>query len=120
MEEGLYTGKSFYLFLAELLWLCSFGLCRLFAGRSPRSASFLKKHLGFHPLKPNAEDKLLLAEGFDSYILIRWGEPLNSKESFGFNNDYLAYLTLGNSKQEALLWANHEAPDPPFCKRLLR
>ena len=80
--------------------------------RDTKSLQSIKKRLGFVPLEASDKDELLLAEGFKSDILIRWGDPLNSRENFGFNNDYLACLPLGASKKEALLWANHESVDP--------
>ena len=71
----------------------------------------------FH-LPPSLEDKLLLAEGLDYKILLRWGDKINSKERFGFNNDFLAYHPLGNN--HGLLWVNHEYVSPIFINGVER
>ncbi len=60
------------------------------------------------------EDKLLLAPGFDSNVLISWGDAVNSKETFGYNNDFIAFIPLENSSNEGLMWVNHEYIHPLF------
>lgn len=69
----------------------------LFAARPASSFKFLA---------PSLEDKLLTAEGLSYKILISWGDEINSKEKFGFNNDFLAFHPL--EKDRGILWANHE------------
>ena len=113
-KKSSISRKEFLAFFGRASFALLFWPLATLCRARPINKILIKKHLGFAPLKPNAEDKLLLAEGFDSYVLIRWGEPLNSKDNFGFNNDYLTYLNLRNTKNEVLLWANHEAPDPLF------
>jgi hypothetical protein len=61
---------------------------------------------------PSLEDKLLLADGLNYKILVRWGDKINSKESFGFNNDFIAFHPL--DKNQGLLWVNHEYVNPIF------
>ncbi len=61
---------------------------------------------------PSLEDKLLLAEGLDYEVLIRWGDKINAKENFGFNNDFIAFHELG--KNHGILWVNHEYVNPTF------
>lgn len=71
--------------------------------------------LGFVPIGPHDDDQLILAEGLKSRVLISWGDPINATETFGFNNDYIATVPLGqNAQDDALLWVNHEYPDPYF------
>lgn len=70
--------------------------------------------LPFTPLKPTSADALSLAQGFQSQILIRWTDPINEKETFGFNNDYVAFVPLKGKSQEGILWVNHEYVSPLF------
>jgi secreted PhoX family phosphatase len=65
--------------------------------------------LSFRPINPVISDELKLATGFESQVLLQWGDAINSREQFGFNNDYLAYLPLDASNpHDGLLWSNHE------------
>lgn len=69
--------------------------------------------LPFKPLEYSLEDKLILAEGFQYDILLREGDVINSSgEKFGHNNDYTAFIPIGNN--EAFFWVNHEYPLPQF------
>jgi secreted PhoX family phosphatase len=64
---------------------------------------------------PSIEDQLKLAESFDYKILISWDEVINTKgERFGYNNDFLAFVSLDNNPNEGLLWVNHEYVHPLF------
>lgn len=59
-------------------------------------------------LKPGiAKDELTLAEGLEFDLLIKEGDPLNSKLNFGTNNDFTQVVKLKNGKMG--LWVNHEA-----------
>lgn len=64
-----------------------------------------------------------VAEGYDADILLRWGEPLfddapdfdplnqtpqSQARQFGYNNDYLGYLSLDGAGDHGLLCVNHE------------
>ena len=85
----------------------------------PRGAAPL-----FRPIAPSTEDKLLLADGFRYDTVCTWGDPLGTRglhgpETFGFNNDFLAYFPIdalqgGKNSNEGLLWVNHEYPNPLF------
>lgn len=55
---------------------------------------------------PSTEDDLVLAKGFNYELLISWGDKINDKEVFGFNNDYLAIIPIEHD--EVLMWVNHE------------
>lgn len=68
----------------------------------------------FPTLVPGKADKLLTVQGLHSQVLIRWGDALNSKDKFGFNNDYIAFNPLEDNR--AILWVNHEYVDPQFIK----
>jgi uncharacterized protein len=63
-------------------------------------------------LAPSLEDKLLTVEGIDYQMLIRWGDAINKKEKFGFNNDFIAFHQL--EKDRGILWVNHEYVQPLF------
>ena len=63
-------------------------------------------------IKPSFEDKLILAPNFNYKIVVSWGDQINEKETFGFNNDYIAIESLSSDK--ALLWVNHEYALPVF------
>ena len=79
-----------------------------FAAVSRRNAQF-----PFQPLAPSSLDDLQLANGFNSQVLLRWGDSLTDHGlKFGFNNDFLALIPL--SRNESVLWVNHESIDPIF------
>ncbi len=61
---------------------------------------------------PSSLDELVFGEGLNSELLIKWGDPLNARDMFGFNNDYIAYLPDGVGKGR--LWVNHETVNPLF------
>lgn len=66
-------------------------------------------------LSPSIEDDLKLAPGFSSKVLISWGDKINKdNDTFGFNNDYIAYIPLEGLKDEGLMWVNHEYVHPLF------
>jgi len=63
-------------------------------------------------LLPSLDDKLITLDGLNYKILIKWGEAINSKENFGYNNDFIAINPLQENK--AILWVNHEYVNPIF------
>ncbi|MFX7242984.1 alkaline phosphatase PhoX, partial [Acinetobacter baumannii] len=63
----------------------------------------------FKAIGLSTEDRLLLAEGYSSGVVIRWGDPIargarrfdlangsarDQEAAFGYNCDYLSYLPL--------------------------
>jgi secreted PhoX family phosphatase len=69
--------------------------------------------LPFRPLAPGNQDILEVVTGMEWQRLIMWEEVINkSGETFGFNNDYLAFLPLDETEEDGLLWVNHEYADP--------
>ncbi len=87
--------------------------------------------LGFKPISLSTEDKTLLPQGYESNVVIRWGDPIargakrfdvgtfdakTQEASFGYNNDYVSFLPLpgfqSKRSNQALLWANHEYTNP--------
>jgi secreted PhoX family phosphatase len=69
-------------------------------------------------IKPSDRDVLKLAKGLDFHILARWGDSITPTETFGFNNDFTAFIPLDDhSPDEGLLWVNHEYIDPLFVSK---
>ena len=63
-------------------------------------------------LSPSSDDELKLISGLSYDLLFAWGDPINKNETFGFNNDYIAFHKL--NENEAILWVNHEYVIPKF------
>lgn len=57
-------------------------------------------------LPTSLADELQTAEGLNYKILLRYNQPINAKEKFGFNNDFIAFHEL--EKDHGILWVNHE------------
>ncbi|MFG1603408.1 PhoX family protein [Actinoplanes sp. NPDC049265] len=77
--------------------------------------------LTFKPIPPNEIDTVIVPNGYDHAVVIRWGDPIRpgapaldvhhqtaerQLQQFGFNNDFLAVLPLDRTR--ALLVSNHE------------
>lgn len=69
-------------------------------------------------LTPSKLDKLLTVDGIDSKILIRWADSISGTEKFGFNNDFIAFHKLDNSR--GILWVNHEYVDSRYIRGIDR
>jgi hypothetical protein len=72
------------------------------------------QNLTLKGILPSSEDQVILAEGFSWELLIKWTDKISDKDSFGFNNDYLAFMPLDGNPNDGLLWVNHEYVDPMF------
>lgn len=88
--------------------------------------------LGFVPVPPNTTDTVTVPEGYQWRTFLRWGDPIlpgtgglnadfsnitpeRQAGSFGYNNDYVAYLPAtrgGEESDNGLLWVNHEYTNP--------
>lgn len=61
------------------------------------------------------KDDLLLAKGLDYHLVIKWGDKINTEDTFGFNNDFTCFIPLDdNNPKDGLLWVNHEYINPLF------
>jgi secreted PhoX family phosphatase len=67
---------------------------------------------------PSSKDDVVLIDGLEYYKIISWNDKINSKEVFGFNNDYLNIQEL--SPNELIMWANHEYVHPLFVSGMER
>lgn len=95
-------------------------LTNLTACEGVEKKSAIPKPINHYPpkirgIQHTVQDELVLAEGLDYQVLIRWGDPISEKEQFGFNNDYIAFVPLNeHDPTDGLLWVNHEYVHPLF------
>ena len=77
----------------------------------------------FKELAAGSDDKHHVAEGYDTQILIRWGDPVLADappfdpmnqsaaaqaKQFGYNNDFVGFVPLNGSSEHGILVVNHE------------
>ncbi len=84
----------------------------------------------FHPIDPSKADDLLLPTGYRYDVLASYGDALGTtgprgKESFGYDNDFIAYFPIdalsgGKNPHHGLLWVNHEFFNPLFVSGIER
>ncbi|HAP62786.1 MAG TPA: alkaline phosphatase [Cytophagales bacterium] len=61
------------------------------------------------------KDDLVLANGLDYHVVVKWGDALSDQDQFGFNNDFTCFIPLDESNpKDGLLWVNHEYIHPLF------
>lgn len=81
----------------------------------------------FPEVKAGVDANHHVAEGYDADVLLRWGDkvfadapdfdPLNQSEAaqerqFGYNNDFVGFISLDGAEDHGLLVVNHEYTDP--------
>ncbi|WP_093419783.1 PhoX family protein [Saccharopolyspora flava] len=86
--------------------------------------------LDFEPIRPNTEDAVVIPEGFQQQVVIRWGDPIlpgapefdfdaqtpeAQEGQFGYNNDFCALLPLPDGRR--LMINNHEYVTEEFVFR---
>ncbi|WP_433117041.1 PhoX family protein [Micromonospora sp. CA-246542] len=79
--------------------------------------------LTFKPIPPNKLDTLVVPNGYDHAVVIKWGDPVlpgaptfdlhhqsaaAQSKQFGYNNDFVGVLPLDKQGRRALLVVNHE------------
>ncbi|GAA2814242.1 PhoX family phosphatase [Saccharopolyspora taberi] len=89
-----------------------------------------KQGLDFVPVRPNSEDAVVVPEGFEQGVVIRWGDPIlpgapefdfdaqtpeAQEQQFGYNNDFCALLPLRDDLR--LMVNNHEYTTEEFLFR---
>ena len=66
-------------------------------------------------INPSEKDDLVLANGLHYHPIIKWGDPINKIDTFGFNNDFTCFIPLDDKNpKDGLLWVNHEYMNPLF------
>ncbi|MGU3436267.1 PhoX family protein [Actinomycetes bacterium M1A6_2h] len=83
----------------------------------------------FTAVAPNTEDAVVVPDGYEQAVVIRWGDPViegapafdfdsqtaaAQEMQFGFNNDFAGLLPIDGSPTDYLLVANHEYTTEPF------
>lgn len=83
----------------------------------------------FTAVAPNTEDAVVVPEGYEQGIIIRWGDPVlegapefdfdnqtaaAQAMQFGFNNDFAGLLPIEGTPNAYLLVVNHEYTTEPF------
>lgn len=61
-------------------------------------------------MSSSVRDEVVLADGLQYELLVKWGDPIAAGLKFGDNNDYTAFLKDG--RRSGLLWVNHESVNP--------
>ncbi|WP_072805087.1 PhoX family protein [Rhodococcoides yunnanense] len=83
----------------------------------------------FTAVAPNTEDAVVVPEGYEQAVIIRWGDPVlegapafdfdnqtaaAQAMQFGFNNDFAGLLPIEGTPNAYLLVVNHEYTTEPF------
>ncbi|TYB54775.1 PhoX family phosphatase [Nonomuraea sp. PA05] len=84
----------------------------------------------FTAVQPNKDDKLTIPDGYQSSVVVRWGDPVlpgapefdfdnqsadAQNKQFGYNCDYVTVFPMGRDR--ALMWVNHEYTDESLMFR---
>ncbi|NMN95647.1 PhoX family protein [Antrihabitans stalactiti] len=83
----------------------------------------------FTAVTPNAEDAVVIPEGYEQAVVIKWGDPIlpdtpafdfdnqtpqAQERQFGFNNDFAGLLPIEGKPNAFLLVCNHEYSTETF------
>ncbi|NIL77704.1 PhoX family phosphatase [Rhodococcus sp. B10] len=83
----------------------------------------------FTAVAPNTEDAVVVPEGYEQQVFLRWGDPVvegapafdfdnqtaaAQAMQFGFNNDFAGLLPIEGTPNAYLLVVNHEYTTEPF------
>ena len=83
----------------------------------------------FDSVAPNTEDAVVIPDGYEQNVVIRWGDPVlpgapqfdiraqsgaAQRQQWGFNNDFAGLLPIPGSNNRFLLVVNHEYTSEPF------
>jgi len=73
------------------------------------------KNFALKAIDPSDKDDLLLANGMNSHVIVKWGDEISEDDTFGFNNDFTCFIPLDkDNPKDGLLWVNHEYTNPFF------
>lgn len=85
--------------------------------------------MNFTAVAPNVDDVVVIPDGYQQQVVIRWGDPVVAgaptfdvnaqtadaqRRQFGFNNDFAALLAVPGTPGHFLLVVNHEYTSEPF------
>jgi hypothetical protein len=113
-----YSRRSFLEFLGKgsLVGVVSITAMPLISACAENNQEILERpyaaNINFGGIEALKSDEVRLAKGFNQQLLIKFGDPLSEKDSFGTHNDYLAFVPLNEDASEGILWSNHEYLDP--------
>ena len=101
----------------------------LTSARAARAQAAYPSALSFASIAPDTADRISVAPGYRTQVLLRWGDPLfddapafdldqqtarRQEWQFGFNCDFVQFMPLpaaSDNASEGLLWVNHEYTD---------
>ncbi|MDR7302112.1 PhoX family protein [Haloactinomyces albus] len=82
----------------------------------------------FDPVEPNTADRVVVPEGYEQGVVVRWGDPVvpgapefdfdgqtaaAQEQQFGYNNDFAGLIPLDGAGVHNLLVVNHEYTSEP-------
>ena len=85
--------------------------------------------MNFTAVAPNTEDAVVIPDGYQQKVVIRWGDPVvpgapqfdvraqtaaAQRQQFGFNNDFAGLLPIPGAQHRYLLVVNHEYTTEQF------
>ncbi len=83
----------------------------------------VRSRFRFEELAEGNDETHHVAEGYDADVLLRWGDPITADapefdvtaqtagaqlKQFGYNNDYVGFIPMGDRGDRGLLCVNHE------------
>lgn len=112
---------------AVVLYAAGKGLGGTSSAATSAGSSTQPRHgLTFTPIEPNTVDDIVVPNGYDYDVVVRWGDPIfedaprfdfdrqtprAQAKQFGYNNDYVTFLPLGTNRRgrrHGLMVVNHE------------
>jgi secreted PhoX family phosphatase len=66
----------------------------------------------FKELSHSTAIDLEVPKNYTASVLLKWNDKIGDNISFGYNNDFIAYMPINNSSSHGLLCVNHEYPNP--------
>lgn len=102
------------------------------SGNPSNTASSAGTGTDFTAVAPNTQDAVVIPEGYEQSVVIRWGDPLfpdapawdfdrqtaaAQEKQFGYNNDFAALLPIEGQPNAFLLVVNHEYTTGPHMFR---
>ncbi|WP_278261062.1 PhoX family phosphatase [Nocardia sp. AG03] len=101
-------------------------------GDAPSGSGTPATGTDFTAVTPNKDDALVIPEGYEQQVVLRWGDPLFADapafdfdnqsaaaqlKQFGYNNDFAALLPVEGQPNSFLLVVNHEYTTGPMMFR---